>query len=54
MADNLVIVGLPSINYANAASADGNDLTSSVESTIVTEKAVLDFCQKKLNILIAT
>ena len=53
-ADNLIIVGLPSTNYADAASADGSDHTSNAESSVATEKAVLDFCQNKLNIPIVT
>ena len=52
-ADNLIIFGLPSTSYADAASTDG-DHTSDAESSIATGKAVLDFCQNKLDIPIAT
>ena len=53
-AANLSVVGLPSTSYADAAFADGSDHTSNAESTVATEKAVLDFCQNKLDIPIAT
>ena len=53
-ADNLIIVGLPSTSYADAASADGSDHTLNAESSVTTEKAVLVFCQIKLDIPIAT
>ena len=53
-ADNLIIVGLPSTSYADAASAGGSDHTSNAESSVATEKAVLDFCQNKLDSPIAT
>lgn len=53
-ADNLIVVGLPATNFADAASADGNDLTSSAASSIVIEKAILDLCQNKLKIPIVT
>ena len=53
-ADNLIIIGLPSTSYADAASADGSDHTLNAESSVVMEKAVLDVCQNKLDIPIAT
>ena len=53
-AGNLIIVGLPSICYADAASADGRDITSNADSSVATEKAVLEFCDNKLNIPITT
>ena len=53
-ADNLIIVGLPSTSYADVASAGGSDHTSNAESSVATEKAVLDFCQNKLDSPIAT
>ena len=53
-ADNLIIVGLPSMNYADATSAEGSDHNSNAESSVTTEKAVLDFCQNKLDISIVT
>ena len=53
-ADNLIIVGLPSTTFADAASAEGSDHTSNAESSVATEKAVLEFCQNKLDISIVT
>ena len=53
-ADHPIIVGLPSTSYADAASADGSDLTSNAESSVAMEKAVLNFCQNKLDIPIVT
>ena len=53
-ADNLIIVGLPSTSYADAASAYERDHTSNAESSVALEKAVLDICQNKLDIPIVT
>ena len=53
-ADNLIIVGLSSTSYADAASAGESYHISNAESSVMTEKAVLDFCQNKLDISIVT
>ena len=46
--DNLIIVGLPVNNYAEAAAVSTN--AANTESSAVTETAVLDFVNNKLNV----
>ena len=53
-ADNLIIVGLPVVNFATAASTHATDLTSTSESSIAAEQAVTQLCRDRLNAPIST
>ena len=53
-ADNLVIVELLAVNFAAAASTHATDSTSTSESSIATEQAVIKKCWNKLNVPIST
>jgi hypothetical protein len=53
-ADNLIVVGMPVVDYAEATSATSSDLTSSSETSATTERAIIELCRDKLNVGITT